>query len=153
MTGSTTSKLIALGLLLAATAACSPIVAVHGNVVESDRLSAIQEGVSRKADVTDLLGSPSAIGTFDANAWYYIGQKTEKLAFFAPTITERTVVAVRFDDSGVVREIGQLDLDAGEEIGMVSRSTPTAGKDLSFIEQMMGNVGRFSGTKKQGPGR
>ena len=28
---------------------------------------------------------------------------------------------------------------------MVSRITPTAGKELTILEQIMGNVGRFSG--------
>jgi len=153
MTGSTTVKLFALGLLVSAASACSPMVAVHGNLVEPDRLAQIQQGLSRKSDVADVLGTPSATGTFDPNVWYYIGQRTEKLAFFKPEITERKVVVVRFDESGVVRQVEQLDLAAGQDIDIVSRSTPTAGKDITFLEQMLGNVGRFSGTKKgQGPG-
>jgi len=153
MTGSTSVKLFALGLLVSTAAACSPVLAVHGNLVEPDRLSQVQQGVSRKNDVADVLGTPSATGTFDPNTWYYIGQRTEKVAFMAPEVTERKVVVVRFDDGGVVREVQQLDLSAGQEVDIVSRSTPTAGKDLSFLEQILGNVGRFSGGKKtQGPG-
>ena len=153
MTGSTTVKLFALGLLISTAAACSPIVAVHGNLVEPDRLAQVQQGVSRKNDVADVLGTPSATGTFDPNVWYYIGQRTEKTAFFAPEITERKVVVLHFDDGGVVRQVDQLDLAAGQDIDIVARATPTAGKDLSFLEQMLGNVGRFSGGKKsQGPG-
>ena len=30
---------------------------------------------------------------------------------------------------------------------MVSRITPTAGKELTILEQIMGNVGRFSGPR------
>lgn len=152
MTGSAAVKLFTLGLTAAVAAGCSPITAVHGNIVEPDRLADIHQGVSRKNDVADTLGTPSATGTFDTNTWYYIGQRTEKVAFFPPEVTERKVVVIRFDDSGVVRQIDQLDAAAGQDIDIVSRSTPTAGKDLSFVEQMLGNVGRFGGKKQQGPG-
>ena len=32
---------------------------------------------------------------------------------------------------------------------MVSRITPTAGKELTVLEQIMGNVGRFSGPRQE----
>jgi len=32
---------------------------------------------------------------------------------------------------------------------MVSRITPTAGKELTILEQIMGNVGRFSGPRQE----
>ncbi len=141
---------------MSATAACSPIVATHGNLVETERLADIHEGTSNKNDVANALGTPTSTGTLDTDTWYYIGQRTEKVAFFAPEITERKVVVFHFDDSGTLRKIDQLDLAAGEDIDFVSRTTPTAGKDLGFLEQMLGNVGRFSGNKggagNQGPG-
>ena len=153
MTGSTSVKLFALGLVALTASACSPITAVHGNLVEPDRLASVHEGVSRQAEVADLLGSPTAKGTFDPNIWYYIGQRTEKIAFLAPQAVERKVVVVRFDATGVVRKIEELDLESGQDIDIVSRATPTAGKDMTFMEQMLSNVGRFSGSKKsQGPG-
>ena len=71
-------------------------------------------------------------------------------------MVERKVVVFHFDESSVLRKIDQVDLAAGQDIDIVSRTTPTAGKDLSFLEQMLGNVGRFSGAKSgpggQGPG-
>jgi len=153
MTGSASVKFFALGLLVSAAVGCSPMVATHGNVVEADRLAAIHEGSSTKSDVADGLGTPTATGTLDPNTWYYVGQRTEKTAFFAPEVVDRKVVAIHFDPAGIVRKIEQLDLAAGQNIDFVSRTTPTAGKDLSFLEQMLGNVGRFSGGKSsQAPG-
>ena len=103
----------------------------------------------------DILGTPTSVGTFDQNVWYYIGQKTEKVAFFQPSVMERRVVVVHFDDSGVVKEMKQLDASDGQEVEIVDRSTPTAGRELSFLEQMLGNVGRFSAkdSRNRGPGR
>ena len=154
MTGSAAVKLFAIGLLISTAAACSPIVAIHGNFVEPERLEQVHEGISRKADIADMLGTPTATGTFDPNVWYYIGQRTEKVAFYPPEVVERQVLAMHFDEGGVLRKLEKLDAAAGQDISIVERTTPTAGKDLSFLEQMLGNVGRFSSGKKNGgPGR
>ncbi|MEI6556767.1 MAG: outer membrane protein assembly factor BamE [Rhodospirillaceae bacterium] len=153
MTGSTAVKLFAVGLLISTTAACAPIVSIHGNFIEPERLQQIHEGISRKADIADVLGTPTATGTFDPNTWYYIGQRTEKVAFYPPEVVDRQVLVLQFDQTGVVRKVEKLDASAGQDVSLVERTTPTAGKDLSFLEQMMGNVGRFSnGKKDSGPG-
>ena len=91
------------------------------------------------------LGTPSTVGTFDENTWYYIGARTEKTAFFQPEVVERKVVVVRFDENGTVADIQELDQSAGQQVELVERTTPTAGRDMNFIEQMLGNIGRFSG--------
>ena len=153
MPGSAAVKLFAISLLISVTAACAPIVAVHGNYVEAERMAQIHEGISRKADITDLLGTPTAVATFDPTLWYYIGQRTEKVAFYPPEVVDREILALHFDAGGTLRQVEKLDASAGREIALEERTTPTAGKDLSFLEQILGNVGRFSGTKKDtGPG-
>ena len=63
MTGSAAVKLFAIGLLISTAAACSPIVAIHGNFVEPERLEQVHEGISRKADIADMLGTPTATST------------------------------------------------------------------------------------------
>ena len=150
MTGSAAVKLFAIGLLISTAAACSPIVAIHGNFVEPERLEQVHEGISRKADIADMLGTPTATGTFDPNIWYYIGQRTEKIAFYPPEVVDRQVLAMHFDANGVLKKLEKLDAAAGQDVTLVERTTPTAGKDMSFLEQMLGNVGRFSNGKKDG---
>ena len=155
MTRSIPSALCAFAILGLAVSACSPTVATRGNLTDPDRLAEIKAGESRREDVAGVLGTPTSAGTFDPNVWYYIGQKTEKVAFFRPEVVERRVVIVHFDDAGVVQEIKQLDANDGQDIEMVDRTTPTAGRELGFLEQMLGNVGRFSAKdgKNRGPGR
>lgn len=135
--------------LLVSLAACSPVVRSHGNSVDADRLKQINPGVSRQADVVAVLGTPSAEGTFDPNVWYYVGQTTEQTAFFAPEVSSRDVVRIRFDPAtGVVSNVEQFDKSAGQYVDIVDRTTPTAGHNLGVIEQVIGNVGRFSPPKK-----
>lgn len=137
-----------------AASGCTPITAQRGNLTDPERVAELQPGQSRRDDVAAVLGTPTSVGTFDPNVWYYIGQKTEKTAFFQPEVVERRVLIVRFDQAGVVREIKKLDETNGQDVEMVDRSTPTAGREMTFLEQMLGNVGRFSAkdTKSKGPG-
>lgn len=135
--------LLAAGAALAL-AACSPTVATRGNLLEDERLAQIQPGASTRDDVAAILGTPSSVGTFDPNVWYYIGQRTEKTAFFRPDVAERKVVVMRFDDTGVLSAMEQLDASDGQEVEIVDRRTPTAGKELTVVEQIISNLGRFN---------
>ncbi len=148
----TLQRIATAGLLGLALAACAPTVDTRGHMAEDDRLKQIRPGVSTRDDVAALLGTPSSVGTFDPSTWYYIGQRTEKVAFFRPEVVERRVVVVRFDEAGTVREMNQLGAEDGLAVDVVDRRTPTAGKELGVIEQILGNVGRFSGGNR-GPGR
>lgn len=138
-------RFASVSLLALLLAGCSPVVRTHGNLVDADRLAQIRPGVSRQADVAALLGTPSAEGTFDPNTWYYVSQRTEQRAFLAPDVVARTVVRVTFDPAtGTVQRVEAVDPDTMDAVAPVSRTTPTAGHDLTFLEQVIGNVGRFS---------
>ena len=83
--------------------------------------------------------------------WFYISETQEAVAFFAPDETERNVVAIAFDQQGVVKSVRQLGLDDGENVAFSEKATPTAGHNMSIIEQMVGNIGRFNaGEDKKG---
>lgn len=139
------SRGLILSLALTATVlgACSPIVNNRGNLPEQEIVLEIQPGIHTRADVAAILGTPSTVATFDDRTWYYIGKQTERLAFFEPDTTEQQVLVVQFDDTGTVERIERFDKSMAREVAPVSRKTPTAGKELTFLEQLLGNVGRF----------
>ena len=47
-----------------------------------------------------LVGSPSAVATFNPNVWYYITQKQETVAFLKSKIIEQQVMQLTFNDAG-----------------------------------------------------
>ncbi|HZH27206.1 MAG TPA: outer membrane protein assembly factor BamE [Azospirillaceae bacterium] len=142
---STTFRSTILALALATTlGGCADRVATHGNLVKNDRLSEVKVGTSNREEVAVVLGTPTAISTFDANTWYYIGEVTRRTAFFRPEPVERRVLTVKFDEEGVLRSVEEKTLDDGNAVQLVERATPTPGRDLSVIQQLVGNVGRFS---------
>jgi len=125
-------------------AACSPRISPRGNLPTADQLSQIKPGVSDKASVTRVLGSPSSIASFDDTTWYYISQRSEELAFFKPEATDTAVVAVTFDKDGIVKDVQKRASKGPRDIEPVARTTPAPGKELSFIEQLIGNFGKFN---------
>lgn len=138
---------VAIGLVLAgglAAGACSPTIDLHGNLPTERKLAEIKPGTSDRSAVSEGLGTPSAVATFDTETWYYVSQKTKTFAFFEPEILEQRVIAVRFDSNGVVQSVDNYQLSDGRAIEPVDRKTPTAGKELGLFEQLLGNIGRFS---------
>lgn len=137
---------IALIALLLATAACTPTEAIRGNIVEDYRMAEIVPGVSSRTNVLQSLGSPTTQAPFDDNVWYYIGQKTEKRGIFDPKVVDKKVVVVAFTEDGIVQSIDKVDSDM-IDVPHVRRKTPTSGNDITVIEQLIGNVGRFNKAK------
>ncbi len=141
-----------LTLAAAVLAACSPTIDQRGNLPDADNVLAIQPGQSTKDEVVQLLGTPSTIATFSEQTWYYISKRTETVAFFTPDVVDQQVLIVRFDEAEVVQQVALLGMDDAIEIDMVDRETPTYGQRLTILQQLLGNVGRFTkGDASQGP--
>ncbi|MDP6954164.1 MAG: outer membrane protein assembly factor BamE [Alphaproteobacteria bacterium] len=131
-------------LALLALAACEPRVDTHGFMPNTELVSQIQAGEQDKYEVAEVLGSPSTMATFDDDVWYYITQQSRTFAFFKPEIIDQRVLVVRFDEANVVSEINRYTIEDGLIIDPVTRKTPTAGKELSILQQLFGNIGRFA---------
>lgn len=123
-------------------AACTPKTALRGNEPREADLARLEIGLSKKADVQQVLGSPSVLGTFDSNVWYYMSRKTEQWAFFEPDVIEQQVLAIYFDDRDVLQHMQTYNKDDARDIAYSDRETPTAGDKLGFFEQIFGNLGK-----------
>jgi outer membrane protein assembly factor BamE (lipoprotein component of BamABCDE complex) len=131
----------ALALLLAA---CTWPQEVRGNLPEPAAVAAIEPGISNKADVTRLMGSPSVTGSFDNNTWYYVARRVQRITLQDPEVLEQRVYVVTFDDKGTVTAL-QTHVNDQHDVAMIPRATPAPGKELSFVEQLLGSFGKFGG--------
>ena len=138
--------------LLSVLPSCSPRIETRGNLPNSDMLANIEVGQVNKREVVEFIGSPSTIELFKGESWYYISEKTETKAFFAPKINSRKVLIIRFNKKDIVKEIKIIGLKEAKNIKMVDRITPTAGQELTFLKQLFGNIGRFQGPSSGAPG-
>jgi outer membrane protein assembly factor BamE (lipoprotein component of BamABCDE complex) len=127
--------------LIAALAGCAATYTQHGFAPQLAELGTIEAGVDTRGSVLRKLGRPSTTGSFDADAWYYVASTMERFAFRAPKVVDRTVVAVAFDDTGLVTSVNRYGLEDGRIIDLVTRTTPTYGRELTVLQQLFGNIG------------
>ena len=141
---SATLSVVAVALSLGlALAACESQISVRGAIPDREEVAEIQPGLDTKEDILNRFGSPSTVSTFLDNTWYYMGQQVEQFAFYAPNVTDRGILVVEFDDTGVVGDTQYYTLEDGRPVEPVSRVTPTEGKDLTILQQIFGNFGRL----------
>ena len=114
-------------------AACTTQIAHRGNMVDIERLTEIVPGQTDKASVSSVLGSPSSVGNFGEDVWYYIGMKTAKQSFLSSEVLEQRVIYIAYGADGRVSSIGELDQADGKRIELVNRETPTAGQRITVL--------------------
>ena len=135
--------IVAVSLL--SSAACAPITSYSGfQAIESDP-NDVKVGTDTKSTVRGKLGSPSAQSTFDPNVWFYMNQIKQRVAFRRPTVVNRNITAITFNkESEQVESVNNYTLKDGKVIAFNGRETPTRGRELTILEQLLGNVGRGS---------
>lgn len=143
------SSFTILALVTLVVAACTPKITSRGTMLEAEQIEKIEVGKSTREDVLETLGSPAQVSTFNENVWYYIGRKTEQYSFLDPEIIEQKSIEIKFDDEGLVTAMNELDTSDAQAVSPVSRRTPTYGKQTTFFEQLLGNVGRPTGANSK----
>jgi outer membrane protein assembly factor BamE (lipoprotein component of BamABCDE complex) len=121
-----------IGLLLSG---CANFTQVYqrGYVVPEGALENIPIG-SAQEQVLVVLGTPSTVATVSGEAFYYISQRGEQSAAFMPQkVIEQRVVAVYFDKNRRVERLADFGLKDGKVFDYVSRTTPTGGEELSYL--------------------
>ncbi len=134
---------VMLALCVLVLTACSPIVRNHGYVPSDEDLSLITVGVDTRETVAQSIGAPSAGGVMNGSGFYYVRSRWETRGFSAPDEADRQVVAVTFDEDGVVENIERFGLERGRVIALSRRVTDNSIRNISFIRQLLGNVGRI----------
>lgn len=133
-----------LGLL---SVACAPNDRVHGYVPEPQDLEAVIPGVDTVSSLETTIGRPSASGLVRSDAWYYVRTTVRHFTYNKPEVTDREVLAIRFDGQGVVQDVNRYGLADGRIIDLKRNTTVTPGQTLTALEQILGNFGRLSASQ------
>jgi outer membrane protein assembly factor BamE (lipoprotein component of BamABCDE complex) len=138
----TSLRRTATGLMLGGLtlAACAPTVQVHGYVPSAADVAQITPGVDDFASVEETLGRPSSSGLLRDSSWYYVQSTFQNFTYNPPRVIDRTVLAVEFDDNGVVTGIARYGLEDGRIVNLTTRTTETGGRQLGVLEQLFGNI-------------
>lgn len=141
---------IFLGIALSAMiviGGCTARIDQRGNKPDEDQVVQINPGVDDKNRVAELLGYPSTMSTFSDKTWYYISKRTKTIAFWTPDLLEQEVLQIHFDDQGIVQDMKVYTEKDGQQIAYVDRVTPTPGTELTLLQQLLGNLGKFNTDK------
>jgi outer membrane protein assembly factor BamE (lipoprotein component of BamABCDE complex) len=138
------SAAVAAVLTVGSLGACAPVVGMHGFQVVDVAPSDIVAGTDTKETVLARLGTPSTTSTFERDqVWYYMSQTTERYTYNRPQVSQRSITEITFNEAdGKVAQVRTLGLEDGQKIAMERRETPTRGRQLTIMEQLLGTVGR-----------
>ncbi len=129
---------------LLALAACTAIYRNHGYIPREEDLAKVVVGESTTETVARDVGRPTSTGLLTGGAWYYVGSRFRNFAGRAPQEVDRQVVAISFDDKGVVENVERFGLEKGEVVTISRRVTDSNIKGVGFLRQLLGNIGNFA---------
>lgn len=133
-----------IGALCLALIACAPIYRKHGYVPTEEDLAQVSVGVDTRDSVIAAIGSPGASGVLNDSGYYYVASRMRHYGPKQPQEVSRELVAVTFDQRGVVRNIERFGLSDGKVIALNRRVTSSSVADKTFLRQLLGNLGRFN---------
>ena len=90
------------------------------------------------------IGSPTARDTFDDNTWLYISELTRERIGRTLGELNQNVVVINFNEKGVLTNVHELDKADALPVKVIARTTPSPGTEASFMQQLLGNIGRFN---------
>jgi outer membrane protein assembly factor BamE (lipoprotein component of BamABCDE complex) len=143
-------RVLPLAILLMALGACamprflSFPPETRGNRVDPNALAQLVPGTSTRADVSALLGSPTAHASFNDDQWIYISEVTTPVIGGTNAVRGQQVYVMTFDQAGVLRDVEHKSLKDSQPVQVVQRTTPSPGSSASILQQLLGNVGKFS---------
>jgi len=129
---------------LAVPSGCAATYRNHGYVPTDEDLAKVVVGKTTREQAAQAVGRPSAEGLLDGSAWYYVGSRWKFLGPFEPKEIERQVVAISFNTRGIVSNVERFGLEQGEVVTLSRRVTTSNIRGISFIRQMLGNIGNFN---------
>ena len=132
------------GVILAGLAACSEQVRKHGYVPTDADLAEIVVGVDTRDSVAESVGTPSSAGLLSDSGYYYVQSMVRTIGPRRPQVIDRQVVAISFNDAGVVQNVERYGLEDGRVVALSRRVTESSVSTQTFIRQLLGNLGNFN---------
>ena len=148
-------KLVLSALCLMMLTGCTPVISQRGYLPDPDAEAGINVGKDNKTTIEEKLGDPSLQATFNNDTWYYVSSVEKQVAFFTPTIESRHILAIYFNKDGKVVDMKHYGLEDGHVVAFESRTTPTRGRELTFLQQLFNATPGVAGAtdqQEQNPG-
>ena len=133
-------KFFILFFSIVAISSCSK-KSIHGNLPDANIVSLLNIKKDNKENVIKILGQPTFEGTLGDNSFYYVGTVNSKLAFLDPKLDSQFVLELNFDKNDKLKKLYLYDEKESIDVSMSSLETKHSGKKLTFLQQILGNIG------------
>ena len=138
-----TARMAVFGLAVLSLSACVERIRPHGYVPDPEDLDLITVGVDTRDTVTEILGAPSTSGIVDDSGYYYVRSQFRHIGPIAPKVVTRDIVAVTFDEAGVVTDVAHYGLEDGRAVTLSRRVTESQDVGGGILKQLLRNIGKF----------
>lgn len=137
-------KHLTMLLILVVVASCSQIEK-RGYSFELSDYNLLKEGINDRSDVINYMGNPS----FTSNAenqpqelWVYYSEDVEKFLFFKPTILNRKIITISFNENDKISAIKNYDLSDENPIKFNPSYTKVESQKEGWWSRIFGNIGQ-----------
>jgi len=136
------ARVAALAATVLLAAGCAETITKHGTQFRENDLQQIQTGMTQE-QVKLTLGTPTTTSAIaSGNTYYYISSTESEKSFLSARETDRQVVAVYFNQGGLVEKVSNYGLKDGKVFDFISAKTPAPGsKDEGLVKSLFRNLG------------
>ncbi|WP_032139015.1 outer membrane protein assembly factor BamE [Rickettsia tamurae] len=118
----------------------------RGQSIDDSALVKLEYKKLNKAEVVELIGTPTMVPEYSQNTWYYVERVMSQRAWLNPKIEKQKIVKITFDTNNFIQEVVVIDDSHRQDIETVREYTRTYGTELNGLQKFVKNLGRFNKT-------
>ncbi len=138
-------------LVLLTVSSCSEDLDNRGYVTKFSDFSKITPNQTSKDEVLSILGSPTTKTVYGKEQWIYAGLEETKETFFEPEVRSYKAYIITFNNDGIAEKVEKKDGNSTREFQISQDKTVTGGSEVTVIQQLLGNLGKFNPMGSDGP--
>ena len=128
---------------------CTQPIEIHGNRISLKAFDIIKPGKTTEQQVLEQLGKPIITQDYGPKSWIYVESKSQDTVLSGKKFLDRTIVKISFSKKGIATSIDVIPYDKEYYPKLATRKTPTAGQEITVLQQLIGNFGRFENKNDQ----
>jgi outer membrane protein assembly factor BamE (lipoprotein component of BamABCDE complex) len=135
--------IIILILLLLSNCQRNAVINTHGVAFLDKKHKNLIINESNRNDVKEIMGHPSTVSTFDNSIWIYIERTRTKgklLKFGQNIINKSNVLALEFNDYGILKKKDFYNMDQSNKIIFTNTTTDTIAREKNVIYSFLSSL-------------
>jgi outer membrane protein assembly factor BamE (lipoprotein component of BamABCDE complex) len=136
--------LVCMVCMVVAVSSCTHSVAQHSYIDEQEKFQDPKAFIGKtESQIIEQCGQPSFISIYQPRTLFYSGYVMKRYIFLKPKTVDQHVIAFELDPQGKVKATNIIDLRQQKQVSISDGKTATIGKDTSFVDQLIQNIGQI----------